>query len=239
MPRRAVLVDDERLARVRLRLLIDRHPELQVVGEADSVRTAVPLVTDTRPHVVFLDVQMPEEPGFALLERVDPAFQTVFVTAFDQYAVRAFDLNALDYLLKPVRADRLAATITRLLSSSPVPEAARGGLSMDDSLFLSFAGRPRFVRVSAIRCILAAGPYSEVTTVEGGCSLVLRSLADWESRLPAGHFARIHRSAIVNMDQVERMENAPGYRCHVYLRGAGDPLVMSRRHAARLRRASR
>lgn len=233
---RAMIVDDERLARARLRSLLARHPELCVVAEADSVENALAALAPARPDVVFLDVQMPGESGFDLLERAPSAFRVVFVTAFDHYAVRAFEVNALDYLLKPVQADRLAAAIDRL--QSPAPGAVPvPGLTLQDSLFLSFGGRPRFVRLSAIRSITAAGAYSEVTAADGARSLVLRPLGEWESRLPAKTFIRIHRSAIVNVDHVERMEDAPGYRCHVYLSGEAAPLVMSRRRASQLRRA--
>src|SRR5690606_39831558 len=118
-PYRAVIVDDERLAREELRYLLQDHPDVEPVGEADTVRRACDVIAATRPDVVFLDVQMRGESGFDLLERTDVPFEVIFVTGFDRYALRAFDVNARDYLLKPVRPDRLSETLHRLRAGQP------------------------------------------------------------------------------------------------------------------------
>lgn len=232
---RAVIVDDERLARVQLRELLAEHPRVCVAGEAASVEAAVAVIAEVRPHVVFLDVQMPGASGFDLLARVTASFRVVFVTAFDDYAVRAFEVNALDYLLKPVQPERLEAAVARLFAPVPAMPAEGPALADEDLLFLEFKGQPRFVRLAAVRSITAEGPYSRVTLADGPSTLVLRPLCDWERRLPAETFLRIHRSAIINTGQVAEVRNLAGYRCEVRLRGAADPLVMSRRHARRLR----
>jgi two-component system LytT family response regulator len=128
-PLRALLVDDERLARSELRRLLAVHPEIEVAGEAASVAEAVEQVTALDPDVVFLDIQMPGASGFELLERVEPGFQVVFVTAFDAHAVRAFEVNALDYLLKPVSPERLERAVGRVLrrAESPGQQEGQGG----------------------------------------------------------------------------------------------------------------
>jgi two-component system LytT family response regulator len=203
-----------------------------VSGAVDQIRRVM-------PDLVFLDVQMPGGSGFELLDRVEVPLRVVFVTAFDTYAVRAFDVNAIDYLLKPVQPARLATAIDRLFAPAASRQAAevgeRDALRPDDLLFLDFRGRARFVRVSSIRSITADGPYSQVTTKEGATAMVLRSMREWEQRLPSGLFLRIHRSAIVNAAEVSEVRDVAGYRCAVHLAGEATPLMMSRRHARRLR----
>jgi two-component system LytT family response regulator len=232
---RALLVDDERLARAELRSLLRAHPQVQVVGEADGVEAAVRQVEALQPELVFLDVQMPGESGFELLARLPEArFQTVFVTAHDAHALRAFEVNALDYLLKPVHPERLARTLARLGAAPGVEsEAPRPKLAEDDLLLLEDSGRSRFVKVGHILCLCGAGDYAEVVTQDGKRTLSSRPLKDWEARLPERLFARIHRSALVNLAHVERVEKGPGAQVHV--RGLAEPLPLSRAHAAQLR----
>ena len=231
---RALLVDDERLARVELRRLLALHPQVQVVGEADSVESAVRQVEALQPELVFLDVQMPGASGFELLSRLPEArFQTVFVTAHDAHALRAFEVNALDYLLKPVHPERLARTLARLEGAHVEPEGPRPKLAEDDLLLLEEGGRSRFVKVGHIVCLCGAGDYAEVVTEDGKRTLSSRPLKDWEARLPERLFARIHRSALVNLSYVERVEKGPGAQVHV--RGLREPLPLSRSHAAQLR----
>jgi two-component system LytT family response regulator len=232
---RCILIDDERLARAKLRSMLNGHTEIQIVGEADSVRSAVELIERERPDVIFLDIQMPGETGFDLLERVDATFRIIFVTAFDEYAIRAFEVNALDYLLKPVSPARLARSIERLKTARVENETSSRPLEYDDHLFLSFDNRSRFLRVSEIECILAAGAYSEVLTRAGQKAMVLKTLKEWEDRLPEKQFMRIHRSTIINIECVDRMEKWFNYSYQVYLRGIAEPFIMSRRYSARLR----
>ncbi len=231
---RALLVDDERLARAELRRLLAAHPQVQVVGEADGVEAAERQVQALQPELVFLDVQMPGESGFELLSRLPEArFQTVFVTAHDAHALRAFEVNALDYLLKPVHPERLSRTLARLAGARAEPEGPRPKLAEDDLLLLEEGGRSRFVKVGHIVCLCGAGDYAEVVTQDGRRTLSSRPLKDWEARLPERLFARIHRSALVNLAYVERVEKGPGGQVHV--RGLQEPLPLSRAHAAQLR----
>ncbi|HEU4409126.1 MAG TPA: response regulator [Polyangiaceae bacterium] len=246
-PLSALIVDDERLARRELRTLLAAHDAIEVVGEASSVREAVRRVEALAPDVVFLDVQMPRQSGFELLDQVENSFRVVFVTAYDAYALRAFEVNALDYLLKPVRPDRLARTLDRLLAPAEAepPESPRPGaaapddgsrrLEPDDHLFVSFDRRARFVRVRSIVCVCGAGDYSEVVLDDGQRALVSRTLRQWEERLPARAFVRIHRATIVNLDFVERVEKSDDEAYAVYLRGVEAPVTMSRRQAARVK----
>lgn len=236
----AILVDDERLARRELARLLAAHPELTVAGEAASVDEAAELVRRVDPDVVFLDIQMPKRSGFELLEAADVRGRIVFVTAHDVHALRAFEVNALDYLLKPVHPDRLARTVSRLLAAQhaatePEPAAATAALENDDHLFLAEGRAARFVRVRTIVCIRGAGDYSELVLADGKRILSPRPLKEWEARLPAQSFARVHRTAIVNLDHVEAVQRISEQAFHVTLRGLAEPVPLSRRHAARLR----
>jgi two-component system LytT family response regulator len=231
----ALIVDDERLARRELATLLAAHREIAIAGEAGSVDDAAALVHALDPDVVFLDIQMPKRSGFELLDAADVR-RVVFVTAHDVHAIRAFEVNALDYLLKPVHPARLAITIARLVGTAdPAPPITR--LELADHLFLNDGKAARFVRVHAIVCIRGAGDYAELVLEDGKRVLSSRPLRDWETRLPAG-FARVHRTAIVNLDRVERVERVSDDSFRVVLRGLAEPVPMSRRHAARLRQLS-
>ncbi|MBM4167751.1 MAG: response regulator transcription factor [Ignavibacteria bacterium] len=232
---RAVLIDDERLARKDLRSLLTEHDNVEIVGEADSVTSAAKLIEETDPDLLFLDIQMPGESGFDLLEKAEVRGNVIFVTAFDEYAIRAFEIDAVDYLLKPVNPDRLQTAIERAVKEGPQRSVPRKNLEYDDSLFLTINNRLKFLKVSSIAVIQAAGDYSDLTTHEGKKGLVLKPLGEWEERLPEKHFCRIHRSTVVNMEFIERVEPWGKNSYHVHLIGIASPLEMSRRYAAALK----
>jgi len=231
---KAVIVDDERLARNKLRKMLAEFPNVEIVGEADGVDSAIEVIEKNAPDVVFLDVQMIGASGFDLLEKVENDFQTIFVTAYDEYAIRAFEVNALDYLLKPVKPERLKQSIEKLSAQSKIEITAKV-LEPDDFLFLTFGKKSKFVEVNSIKYILAADVYSEICIATGERALLLKPLNDWERQLPPKNFVRIHRSAIVNLAFVERVENQFNYSYQVFLSGESKPVSMSRRFAARLK----
>lgn len=234
---RALLVDDERLARAELRRLLAPHAGIEVAGEAGDANEARLALAAVAPDVVFLDIQMPGGTGFDALENVPAACRVVFVTAYSEFALRAFDANALDYLLKPVRPERLAETVARLTGAAPsaAPPPSRGALHPDDPLIFPSGTSWRVVRVKEIALLKAAKDYSEATTRDGRTTLVTRSLRDWEATLPPRQFLRVHRSTIVNLDLVERIE--PWFRSsyRLALRGVAEPVEVSRRCAGLLR----
>lgn len=235
--RHAVLVDDERLARRELRTLLEEaHAEqVHVVGEAASVSDAARLVQATDADVVFLDIQLAGETGMDLLPLLDADVDVVFVTAYDHYTLRAFEVNALDYLLKPVAPERLAVTVDRLAAAQP-PAPARETVTYEDRLFLRLGQERAFVRVRDIVAVEAEGDGSTLRLaphLAGKPSA--KSLREWEQRLPDRQFVRIHRSTIVNLEYVERLEPWSHASQHVYLRGLPEPMTMSRRFGARLR----
>lgn len=235
LPLNALIVDDERLARKELLYLLRDFSDIKAIGEADNVRRAAHLIDEKHPDVVFLDVHMRGESGFDLLDLVDASFRVVFVTGYDEYAIRAFEVNALDYLLKPVRFDRLAEAIRRLVESTP--RAGRGPKSADrkDVFFLRFGKQSRFVNLHDIIYISAAGDYSEVITGGGQRALVSSSLKDWEKKLPLDQFVRTHRSTIVNLEYVEDVTPTTNNAFLVYMQGQPEPLRMSRRYASKIK----
>jgi two-component system, LytTR family, response regulator len=236
----ALIVDDERLARKELCSLLAGYSEVEIVGEADSVSRALTLIESAQPNVVFLDIQLASETGFDLLEQVESAaFKTIFVTAFDAYAIRAFEVNALDYLLKPVNPERLKKAIEKLVRDerppATAPDVSLRPLAFDDRLFLDLGGRSIFLKINSVSHILAAGDYSEVFTAEGHKYLVEKPLREWEVRLPDKHFARIHRNCIVNLELVERVEHWFNRSYQIFLQRGSEPLTVSRRYAAKLK----
>jgi two-component system, LytTR family, response regulator len=233
--RRAVIVDDERLARRALRSLLGAHENIEIVGEAETVRGAADVVRASEADTVFLDVQLGEDSGLDLLPDLDEQVAVIFVTAFDSYAVRAFEVNALDYLLKPVSASRLAAAIDRLREVEAPETESPTPLSYDDFLFVRAAGRMRFLKVRTIASIEARGNATQVRLVSGEIAEVRKSIGEWETRLPASTFVRIHRSVLINLDCVDRVEDWFHATYRVHMRGGGAALQISRRYAAQLR----
>lgn len=233
----AVLIDDEAPARLELRRMLEAYPELRIVGEAESVDEAATVVVRTRPDVLFLDIALGAHTGFDLLSRLDRERlpDVVFVTAYEEHALRAFEVNALSYLLKPVERQRLSTVIDRLLARSPSgPATSTVLLGLDDYLFLELRGGWSFVKVGDVQSITAEGNYSRVTIAGGQSALVRQALAAWNQRLPERRFAQIHRSTIVNMDAVVRVETISESTHRVFLRDVRAPLLLSRRYVARL-----
>ena len=226
---RALIVDDERLARVALREVLRERADIEVVGEADSVTTAHEQVAALRPDLVFLDVQMRGGSGFDLLrDPFEP--RVVFCTAYEQFAVRAFEVAALDYLMKPVSREQVDRAMARL----EAPPDASGALGLDDLVSLREASAMRLVRPRDITFIQAADDFSEVHLLEGPPALVDVTLRRWEERLPADWFVRIHRSSLVNLRHVESVR--PSDAGAVVIVRGGPPLVVSRRMAGDLRK---
>ncbi len=243
-PLRALIVDDEPPARELLRRLLAAHPEIDVIGEARSTADAAEQCARLRPDVVFLDVQMPREDGFALLPRLTPPLPAiVFVTAYDEFAVRAFDVNAADYLLKPVAPDRLARAIARVTAPPPTHEAApatspsTARLQASDTLFLRTDQNLQTVPVLSVTHIVAEENYSRAHLADGTAPLLRRTMNEWESLLPASHFFRIERSLIVNRTSVLRLDVISRDVAHAHIVGRRDPLMLARRASLRLRQA--
>jgi len=231
----ALIVDDERIARRELAYLLREHPEVEIAGEAASVNEAAEMIGRLHPAIIFLDVQMPGASGFDLFERVEVEAHVIFVTAYDQFALRAFEVNATDYLTKPVRPERLRQAIERYLQRVPAGTSTIRRLAPTDSILLTIDRSPRFIKLASIECILAEGDYTRLIVAGGPVGLVLKPMKEWERILPEKQFCRIQRSAIINCERVLRFEPTPSGGYDVYMKHLGAPLVMSRRFARQFR----
>ncbi len=233
----ALIIDDEALARADLRSLLPPH--IAVVGEAARVHEARELLRRATYDLVFLDVQLLGGSGLDLVPDVRPGARIIFVTAFDQHAVRAFEVNALDYLLKPVSPERLATALARLNSPAPssfAPHAPAPALNHDDRVLLKLGTEgERFVRVAEIRSVSSCKNYSAVLLGGGERVFVRRTMKAWEEALPHAHFARAHRHVIVNLSHVERLERSTDSIFLVHLEGTAEPVRASYRYVAELR----
>jgi two-component system LytT family response regulator len=201
---RVLVVDDEPLARSNLSVLLRRDPEIEIIGEYGSGADALRAIPEKQPNLLFLDVQMPECDGFDVLERLTPSLPPVivFVTAYDQYALRAFEAGALDYLLKPFDNARFYRALGR------AKEKLKDGKNLprqSDRLVIKGSGQISFVKMADIDWIEAADYYA-CLHVGTKTHLLRRSMAELEQELDPTVFCRIHRSSIVNLDRVEGMK---------------------------------
>jgi two-component system LytT family response regulator len=221
---KALIVDDERLARAELRRLLAAHPDIEIVGEAAHAEEARDRIAQLAPDLLLLDIEMPGANAFDLLASLDAAPAVIFTTAFDAHAVRAFEVSALDYLLKPIDPARLAAAIERAL------EAFRRSASID-RVFVRDGDRCWFVRLSDVAVIESEGNYARLDIP--GQPLLPRSLAYLEARLQPVFF-RASRKHLVNLKLVDRVEAGPGGGLVLILPGDKE-IEMSRRAAQRFR----
>jgi two-component system, LytTR family, response regulator len=225
---KALIVDDEPLARRELRRLLGEFSWIQIVGEAGNIDEARAAIEKLSPDVVFLDIQMPGGTGFDLLAQLDRVPRIVFTTAYDQYAVKAFDVNALDYLLKPIEPERLANTLRKIQSPSAAPGAAAADAPLEQ-LFIRDGPRCWFVPLREVSVFSAEGNY--VRLLWGKERPMLgRSLASLEEKLDPKRFFRANRSQIVNLEFIQGVELGEGGRLHVQLRD-GPEIEVSRRQA--------
>jgi two-component system, LytTR family, response regulator len=233
---KAIIVDDERLARVNLKKLLMAHPEIELIGEAGSCNSAIELINIHKPLLIFLDIQLSGETGFDLLEVIDNSIKTIFVTAYDKYAIRAFEVNAIDYLLKPVNPVRLEEAIARLIKREKVQETEAKSYDYSDSIYVRLNNySSRFIKISSITSIEPVGNYSKIVTIEGKHCLVSKTLKQWQKELPVNNFVRIHRSSIVNIEHVDHIEKDSNTRHRAFLKNIAEPFDVSRRYAKKLK----
>ena len=237
MKLKTIIVDDERLARKEMRLLLADFDEIVVVGEAKNLSETVELIEIEKPDVVFLDIQLRHENGFDLFEKVEQNFKLIFVTAFDKFAIRAFEINALDYLLKPVNPKRLKKAVGRLFEdeNEDKKQLPLRRLEIDDRLFLELREKSRFLQIAEISHICASGDYTEVFMNDGEKLLLEKPLKEWEARLPDKFFIRIHRSVIINLNNVESIETLYNRTMEVALQNVTRLFPVSRRYATKLK----
>jgi two-component system LytT family response regulator len=256
---RAILVDDEPLARIHLATRLKAHPEIEIVGEAGDVPGAFSLISKEKPDVIFLDIQMPKKNGFSLLpllEKLDPQPAIVFVTAYDEYALKAFEAHALDYLTKPVSAIRLAKTILHLNKmraratgvtmpgvaeratiESISPPTSEGGkpLEAEDLILLREKSLSMMVKVREITAIVSQGDYTQIFLSEGKILMMKQSLSSWDSQLSNELFTKVSRSLLVNRKSITKMERKNLLSWDLHLVGLKTPISLSNLECKRLR----
>ncbi len=239
---RALIVDDESIARKGLRTLLRDDEDIAIVGEAPNGRRAVTAIRELRPSLVFLDVQMPELDGFGVIDEVgvDAMPATIFVTAYDQYALAAFEVHAVGYLLKPFDRDRFARTLQHAKKRLAQPadqglgpealkmlDALRSQRRYTDRLLVNTDGRIIIVKTVDLRWIEAADNYVRLHVGTGSGYLMHESMRALEERLDPAHFVRVHRSAIVNVDWIKEIQPWYAGALVVILQG-GERLTVSR-----------
>jgi two-component system, LytTR family, response regulator len=231
---RLVIVDDESLARRGLRQLLSVHADVSIVGEANRVSTAADMIRAEKPDAVFLDIQMPGADGFALLGELDYEPKIVFVTAHSQHAVRAFEVQAIDYLLKPVHPERLAAAVQRLTAAcAQEPEATR--YAPGDRICLRTPQRTLIAALPDITALEAEGDFTRFHIVGESPLLIYRTLGACETILPSPPFLRVSRSLIVNLDRLAAIEQQSRDEARITLRDGPRPFMLGRRALTRLK----
>ena len=237
---RAIIIDDERLARAELRKLLQEFPEIEVIDEATNVDEGVSKIENQNPDLIFLDIQMPGKTGFDLLAELDRAPQVIFTTAYDEYALKAFEVNALDYLLKPIEPKRLADAVHKLNSQDApahtngfTPDVNRELLAENDQVFVKDGERCWFVKLSEIRLFESVGNYAKVF-FGNNKPLILKSLNALEERLDPKVFFRANRKHIVNLRLIDKIEPYFNGGLLLEMKG-GEKIEVSRRQTVKFK----
>ncbi|MBV6642643.1 MAG: response regulator [Cyclobacteriaceae bacterium] len=229
---KALIVDDERLARKELMSLLEGYKDIQVVGEATDAEDALEKITKIDPDLIFLDIQMPGKSGFDLLEDLDKSPKVIFTTAYDEFAIKAFEFNALDYLLKPIQKERLGEAINKLRFEEERPTKG-SGLGENDQVFVKDGEKCWFVKLSEVRLFESDGNYIKVYFRENK-PMIHKSLNALDERLDSKTFFRASRKHIINLGWVDKIDTWFNGGLLVQLKG-GEKIEVSRRQAARFK----
>ena len=238
---RTLIVDDERLARNELKRLLEPYTKIDIVGEAANAEEALVMIEELQPELLFLDIQMPGKNGFELLSSIEgKSPEVIFTTAYDEYAIKAFEFNALDYLLKPIDSERLKETIHRIEENQSMPESSVQShervekvLGESDQVFVKDGEKCWFVKLGKIRLFESMGNYVRLH-FDDQKPLVLKSLNNLEERLDPNTYFRANRKHIINLHWIEKIEPWFSGGLLVTLQG-GDKIEISRRQAIRFK----
>lgn len=229
---RAIIIDDERLARKELATLLEKHKQIEIVDEAANADEALTKIDEHNPGLIFLDIQMPGKTGFDLLEELDRVPQVIFTTAYDEFALNAFAVNALDYLLKPIQPERLEEALKKVDFTVDV-QPSKEKLSKDNRVFVKDGDKCWFVKLESVRYFESDGNYIKVF-FDNFRPMIHKSLNALDERLDDRHFFRASRKHIINLEWVEKIDTWFNGGLLVELKG-GDKIEVSRRQAARFR----
>ncbi len=230
---KTIIIDDERLAREEVKRALSNYPEFLVLGEAANVDDAIVLIEKEHPDLIFLDIHMPEKSGFDLLEELTIVPEVVFTTAYDQYAVKAFEVNALDYLVKPLRDERFAITIEKIKAELSKTKVKRDPLPMNYKIFIKDGEQCHFIPLTDIRLIQSLDNYARLYFGNEN-AMIKRSLNLIEEKLDPNIFFRINRSQIVNTSYIK--EIYPHFKNKLSLvLTSGEKLEVSSRQSAKFK----
>ncbi len=236
---RAIIVDDERLARKELKSLLKDYHEIEIVDECSSPDEAISSIKKHDPDLLFLDIQMPEKTGFDLLQELEKTPKVIFVTAYDEFALKAFEVNALDYLMKPVDPERLKETLQKVINEDNekeipiIVEENKGLLSSTDQIFIKDGEKCWFVTLKDIRMFESEGNYVRIY-FQNFKPLILKSLNNLEDRLDNKVFFRANRKYIINLKWISHIENWFNGGLQVTLKD-GEKIEISRRQAVKFK----
>lgn len=231
---KAIVIDDSRLARNELKRLLKDFDTIQITGEASNAMEALEKIENEKPDLIFLDIQMPGKDGFELLEDLDYIPEVIFTTAYDEYAIKAFEFNALDYLLKPVQKDRLAGALSKV-SEKRERDTAEGGdrMTSSDQVFVKDGDKCWFVQLSDVRLFEVEGNYTKLY-FDDQRPMIPRTLNYLETRLDPKNFFRANRQQIINLNWIERIEPWFSGSIKIYMKG-GHEVDVSRRQTQRFK----
>lgn len=233
---RTIIIDDERPARAELKKLLQEFPEIEIIDEAQNSKEAMEKIMEQEPDLIFLDIQMPGKNGFELLQELERTPKVIFTTAYDEYALKAFEVNALDYLLKPVEGKRLSEAINKLkqnIATQKAQKEEKNLLTDQDQFFVKDGDKCWFVKLADVRLFESVGNYAKVY-FDNYKPLILKSLNSLEERLDERYFFRVNRKHIVNLKWVEKIEPYFNGGLLLELRD-GEKIEVSRRQSVKFR----
>lgn len=230
---KVIIIDDERLSREELKRALATYEDFVVIGEAANADDAKDLIETKMPDLIFLDIQMPEKSGFDLLESLDNAPHVLFITAYDQYAVKAFEVNALDYLMKPIREERFAKAIEKIRDTIKLKSSLNNSISEDRKIFIKDGEKRFFIRLDEIYLIESLENYTRLF-FQDKKALQRRSLRQWEELLDENIFFRINRTEIINIKYIQTINTTDSGRLEVKLK-TGELLEVSNRQSVKFK----
>ena len=229
---KAAIIEDSRLARNELKELLKAYKEIELIGEAENVDDGFNLINKEKPDLLFLDINMPEKDGFELLEMLDEVPITIFTTAFDEYAIKSFEYNAFDYLLKPINQKRFSSSIDRILekeNTMPRTRTQDRGMSLDKQIFIKDGEKCWLVKIKNISFFEIVGNYTRVY-FEANKPLIYKSLVQIEEKLPSDVFFRANRQQIININHVKKVVSWFNGKLKIEM-NSGEEIEISRRQS--------
>lgn len=226
----AIIVEDSRLARNELKELLKKHPQIELIAEAENVDKAYELINQKQPRILFLDINMPEKNGFELLEMLDNVPITIFTTAYDEYAIKSFEYNAFDYLLKPINQTRFSKTIEKVIAAIEKEATEQKPFELHRQIFIKDGENCWLIRVSEIAIFEIVGNYTRVY-FENNTPLIYKSLNQIEAKLPEETFFRANRQQIINLNHVDKVIPWFNGKLKVTIKNSPQEIEISRRQS--------